>query len=79
MIPMSGGVLLVAALLTSPALWSTLVEGTMPLHVGLTRYLLATGVCWVVLSVVSELVWPEVAPAAVEADEDEHEGTDVAH
>lgn len=75
MIPLSGGVLLVAAVLTSPALWGTLVEGTMPLHVGLTRYLLATAACWVVLSVASDLVWPDVPAPIEEHHEDEPDRT----
>lgn len=65
--PLSGGVLALAALLTSPALWAGIVDGTMPLDVTLTRFLVACGVCWVVLSVVADLIWP--APALAVADE----------
>ena len=61
MIPLSGWVLLAGAVLASPALWSTLVAGTMPLDVALTRYLVATGGCWVVVSLVADLVWPTPA------------------
>ena len=58
----SGSVLLVAALLTSPALWSGVVLGTMPLDVALTRYLIATVICSVVLSLVADLIWPKATP-----------------
>ena len=61
MIPLSGWVLAVAAVLTSPALWAGLVDGTMPLDVTLTRYLLACAACWVVLSMVADLIWPTAA------------------
>lgn len=66
MIPISGSVLLVAAVLCSPALYSTLVTGSMPLEIGLTRYLLVTGVCWVALSVAASVVWPTRVPVLVE-------------
>lgn len=62
MIPMSGPVLVVAAVVSSPALWATAVTGELPLDVALTRYLLVTGLCWVLLSVASEL-FPPAAPA----------------
>ena len=63
MIPLSGWVLAAAALVASPALWSSLVEGVMPLDVALTRYLVATAACWVALSLASELIWPSSAQA----------------
>lgn len=65
--PISGGVLVIAALLTSPALWAGMVDGTMPIDVTLTRYLLACAVCWVVLSVVADLIWP-TSPAVPHED-----------
>lgn len=58
MSPLSGGVLTAATLVASPALWSSLVEGTMPLDVGLTRYLIAVGICWALLSLVVEFALP---------------------
>ncbi len=67
--PLSGGVLAVAAVLTAPALWSGIVEGAMPLDVSLTRYLLACAVCWVVLSVAADLIWPTTAVPQQEASE----------
>lgn len=71
MIPISGGVLLVAALLCSPALYSTLVTGSMPLDIGLTRYLLVTGACWVALSVAASVVWPARTTVMVEEQDGE--------
>lgn len=68
MIPLSGWVLAVAALVASPALWSSLVEGVMPLDVALTRYLVATAACWVALSLASELIWPSGAAASPATD-----------
>ena len=64
--PVSGVVLTVAAALTSPALLAA-ATGTMPLDVALTRYLLAAGLCWVLLSAASDWLWPE--PASVPAPE----------
>jgi hypothetical protein len=56
MSPASGIVLGAAAIVASPALWDSLVAGSMPLEVGLTRYLIAVGVCWVLLSILGEMV-----------------------
>ena len=67
--PLSGGVLAVAAVLTAPALWSGVVEGAMPLDVSLTRYLLACAICWVVLSVAADLIWPTSTVALEESTE----------
>lgn len=68
--PISGGVLLVAALLTSPALWAGVVDGTMPIDVTLTRYLIACAVCWVVLSLVTDLIWPTAVDAGPDGNAD---------
>ena len=63
---------------SSPALWSTFVDGTMPLNVSLTRFLIAVPVSWLLLSLVGQLAFPapgSVKPAAPESDEaptDEH-------
>lgn len=57
MIPLSGGVLAVAAVVSSPALWGG-VEGTMPIDQALTRYLIAVAICWAVLAVVIDLTFP---------------------
>jgi hypothetical protein len=63
MSPLSAPILGGAALVASPALWSSVVDGTMPLDVALTRYLIAIVICWVVISVVVELAFP--SPGAV--------------
>lgn len=66
--PVSGTMLAVAALLTSPALAGA-AAGTMPLDVALARYLVVAGVCWVLLTLAAEWLWsePAVAPAATDA------------
>lgn len=69
MIPLSGRVLLVAALVCSPAVWATAVSGELPLEVALTRYLLVVATCWVLLSAGSALLRP--VPASPRADADE--------
>lgn len=68
MMPLSGWILGLAALLTSPALWSGLVAGTMPIDVALTRYLLTTAACWLVLSVVADLIWPSTSDTLAEEE-----------
>lgn len=73
MIPLSGWVFAIAALLTSPALWSSLVEGRMPLEVAITRYLVAVGICWAALSVVVGLAFPPPGAARAKVDEQRDE------
>jgi len=71
MSPLSPGVLGGAAVVASPALWSSVIDGTMPLDVALTRYLIAVGICWVVISLVAELAFPapgSVRPAPVKSE-----------
>lgn len=63
MSPLSGSVLVGAAVVASPALWSSLVDGALPLDVALTRYLIAVVICWVLISLVAELAFP--APGSV--------------
>lgn len=65
----SAPVLLGAALISSPALWSGFV-GQAPLQVGLSRYLLAVALSWAALTVVATLIGPP-RPQAVEAASDE--------
>lgn len=57
----SGPALVVAAVLTSPALWAA-ATGAMPLDVALVRYLLAVGVCGVLLSAAAG--WIGTSPGA---------------
>jgi hypothetical protein len=61
----SAPVLLGAALISSPALWSGFV-GQAPLQMGLSRYLLAVAFSWGALSLVATLIGP-ARPPAVEA------------
>jgi len=61
--PVSGPTLVVAALLTSPALAGA-ATGALPLDVALTRYLLVVGLCWVLLTAASEWLWGEPEPVA---------------
>lgn len=58
MSPVSWPVLGGAAVLSSPALWRALVEGTTPAEVALTRYLVGVVVCWALLAFVATLVGP---------------------
>lgn len=60
--PVSATTLVVAALLTSPALAGAAM-GSMPIDVALGRYLLVAGLCWVLLTAASEWLWSESAPS----------------
>lgn len=66
--------LLVAALLTSPALAGA-VTGEMPLDQALMRYLVVSGLSWLLLTIASEWVWstpgpsPALAETAAPADD----------
>ena len=63
MSPLNGLVLGAAAVVASPALWLTMVEGTLPLTDALLRYLLSVLICWAALNVVAMLAFPDAAPA----------------
>jgi uncharacterized membrane protein len=73
--PLSFPVLGGAAVVSSPALWRALVEGTAPTEVALTRYLVSVVICWGVLAFVAMLVGPaprladEAADGAAAEDE----------
>lgn len=56
--PVHGAVLGAAAVVASPALWLTVVEGTLPLSDALLRYLLSVLLCWAALNVVGQLAFP---------------------
>lgn len=58
--PVTGTMLVVAALLTSPALAGA-VMGSVPVEVALVRYLVAAGVSWVLLALAADTIW---APSA---------------
>ncbi len=72
MSPLSPAVLGGAAVVAAPALWAGVVDGSMPLDVALTRYLVAIGICWAVISVVVELAFTpgsvQPAPARTGTD-----------
>jgi hypothetical protein len=70
MSPFSAPVLMGAAVISSPALYRAFVEGTAPLEVALTRYLVAVAVCWGLLALVVTLVGPAPAPATSDAVSD---------
>ena len=78
MSPASGTVLVAAAIVASPALWNSLVAGSIPLNVGLSRYLVAVGVCWV-LGAIGGLIFPKpTSRVADEQDQQALEGTSPA-
>ena len=64
--PISGVVLLVAAVVASPALWGAFVEGSIPVDAALTRYLIVVGITWACLSLISSLAWSPRKPALVQ-------------
>lgn len=73
--PVSGVMLLVAALLTSPALAGAAM-GAVPVDVALGRYLVVAGVCWVLLTLAAEWLWSEpAAPATAETAAPPGDGT----
>lgn len=76
MSPLSTPVLAGAALVSAPALWSALVEDAMPLDVGLTRFLVALAVSWVLFSVVGAMLdaGPKPVPARQESPDGEGAG-----
>ena len=69
-LPVLGG----AAVVSSPALWRALVEGTTAVEVAMSRYLVGVVVCWLALAFVAMLVGPaprpETAPSEEKADAD---------
>ncbi|HEX5562238.1 MAG TPA: hypothetical protein VFX52_11390 [Nocardioidaceae bacterium] len=58
MSPLSAPVLLIAALVSGPALWGAFVDGSTSLQTALVRFLVCAVLGWVGLSVVSMLVGP---------------------
>jgi hypothetical protein len=58
MSPFSGPVLGGAAVLSAPALWSSLVVGATPVADGLLRYMIAVLVCWFGLGLLAAMVGP---------------------
>jgi hypothetical protein len=68
-LPVLGG----AAVVSSPALWRALVEGTTSTEVALTRYLVSVLVCWAVLGLVAMLVGPAPKPEPEPDPESEYD------
>lgn len=75
--PVTWGMLLLAAVLTAPAL-AEAARGEMPLDVALVRYLLVAGVSWVMLSIASEWLWTPSAPAVPAPESATESATDAA-
>jgi len=73
MSPLSAPVLLIAALVSGPALWGAFVDGSTSLQTALVRFLVCAVLGWVGLSVVSMLVGPAPRPRPAEGDEAERE------
>jgi threonine/homoserine/homoserine lactone efflux protein len=78
MSPFSGAVLGSAAVVSAPALWSSLVTGASPIADGLLRYVAAVLVCWLGLSVVAALVGPAPRPPAARPGAPSHTEHDQA-
>jgi hypothetical protein len=66
--PFSGPVLLAAALISSPALWAALVDGTLSPEVAFTRYLLCAGLVWAGFAVLAMLIGPPPRPTPEPSD-----------
>lgn len=58
MSPFSAPVLVGAAIVSSPALWSAFVDGTTSLQSAFTRYLICAGLCWLGFAFFAMLVGP---------------------
>ena len=66
--PLSPTVLALGALVSSPALMASLVDGTLPVETGLLRFAIACAVAWVGLVLLDTLLHSTSAPAAKEPD-----------
>lgn len=71
--PLSGWVLVGAALVSSPAWHAALVTGTLTLETAATRFGIALVVVWVGLSMVGSLV-RGTSPAPERSDPSPHDG-----
>ena len=69
--PLSTKVLGAATLVSSPALWLSLVDRTLPLDVALTRYLVALVLCWAALSLVATWAFPDPGSVPVRPEQAE--------
>jgi hypothetical protein len=66
MSPLSLPVLGGAAVMSSPALYGALVDGTTTMETAMTRFLICAVLCWVALSALGSLVGPP--PRVVHTD-----------
>lgn len=71
MSPLSLPVLAGAAIVTAPTMWRALVEGTAPVEVALSRYLVSVLLCWAALGLVAMLVGPPPRPEAATAEDEQ--------
>jgi hypothetical protein len=67
--PLSGPVLGGAAIVSAPALWGAVVDGTTTPQSAVLRYLVCVVLCWAALAVVGMLVGPAPRPPATAAGE----------
>ncbi len=65
MSPLSGPVLMGAALVSSPAVYHA-IEGTAPVEVALVRFLISVVLCWLALDLVTSLIGPTPRPQGPE-------------
>jgi len=75
--PFSPTVLALGALVSSPALMASLVDGTLPLETGLIRFAIACAVAWVGLVLLDTLLHTTSAPAAAREEPNPLEATQV--
>ncbi len=64
MSPFSGPVLGGAALLSAPALWGALVDGTTTTQTAVSRFLVTALICWLAFGILDLLVGPPPRPSA---------------
>lgn len=76
MSPFSGMVIGAATLVASPALWLSMVDGSLPLDVALGRFVIALVASWVAISLVVEFALP--TPGTAPTSEPEQASTTVA-
>lgn len=73
MSPFSGTVIGAATVVASPALWLSMVDGTLPFDVALGRFVVALVASWVAISLVVEFALP--APGTTPAADPETPGS----
>lgn len=73
---LSTGVLLIAAAVASPALYRSLVQDLLPLHVALQRYLIVAVGCWVLAGLIRSVLPTARQPSRAGADRDAGSGAE---